>query len=198
MRASLLIALLFVVLALPLTASADVIVQSDSNTEFPAEISLVSGGQEEDVALRATGTGLRKKAWFKVYAACFYVGADVKLEEDPYSALIEEDFAKAITMHFLRDVGADKIANAFKDGIRKTLAEGHDEAVAAFTGLFVEELKKGDELALHYLPGQGLSAYQNGQALGGIEDPEVIAAIWATWFGEDPISDDLKKGLAGL
>ncbi len=198
MRVSLLVALLFVAMALPLTASGDVIVESDSDTEFPAELSWNDGDQGENVALRATGTGLRKKAWFKVYAACFYVEVDVALEEDPYSALIEGDFAKAITMHFLRDVGADKIANAFKDGIRKTLSEGHDEAVAAFTGLFGKDLKNGDELALHYRPGLGLSAFQDGQALGGIEDPEVIAAIWATWFGDDPISGDLKKGLAGL
>ncbi len=197
MRASLLIALLFVALALPLAASGDVIVESDSDTEFPAELGL-AGEQGESVALRATGTGLRKKAWFKVYAACFYVGTDVELSDDPYPTLIEGDFAKAISMHFLRDVGANKIAGAFKDGIRKTLAEGHDEAVTTFTGLFVEDLKNGDLLALHYLPGQGLTAHQNGKALGGIEDPEVIAAIWATWFGEEPISGDLKKGLAGI
>jgi hypothetical protein len=197
MRASLLIALLFVALALPLAASADVIVESHSETEFPAELSW-DGEQEEKVALRATGTGLRKKAWIKVYAACFYVGADVELGEDPYPTLIEGDFAKAISMHFLRGVGAKKIAGAFQDGIRKTLPEGHDDAVATFTGLFGEDLDKGDLLALHYLPGKGLTAYQNGKALGGIQDPEVIAAIWATWFGEEPISGDLKEGLAGI
>lgn len=196
MRASLLFALLVVFCALP--AVADVIVESDSDTEFPAELQIGVGDGEDNPALRATGTGLRKKAWFKVYAACFYVGAEVELSNAPYPEFIEGDFAKAITMHFLRDVGANKIVGAFRDGIRKTLPEGHDEAVEVFTGLFTEELKNGDRLELHYLPAQGLTAHHNGEALGGIQDPEVIQAIWATWFGDDPISGDLKEGLAGL
>ena len=41
-------------------------------------------------------------------------------------------------------------------------------------------------------------ADQAGVRLGMVDDPMLIAAIWATWFGEDPISEDLKKGLVGL
>lgn len=178
------------------TAAAEVIVESGSEEEFPAALTLAQGN--DTVQLRATGTGLRKKAWFKVYAACFYVRADQALGEDPYGEFIHGDFERAITMRFLRDVGAEKIAGAFQDGIRKTLPEGHDEAVASFVGFFTKPVKKGDELALRHGSDGTLRAYQDGEELGGIADPEVIAAVWATWFGEDPISKDLKRGLAGL
>jgi len=159
------LALLILAFALTGTASADVIVQSDSGEEFPAALTWNDPGGGDGVALRATGTGLRKKA---------------------------------ITMRFLRKVGAAKIMDAFREGIRKTLPEGHDEAVNAFAGFFDENIKKGAELELRYLPGKGLSSYRDGRPLGTIDDEAVISALWATWFGDQPISDDLKQGLAGL
>ena len=39
---------------------------------------------------------------------------------------------------------------------------------------------------------------QAGVELGEISDGAVIAAVWATWFGEDPVGKDLKRGLVGL
>ena len=188
--------ILVLLIALP-AFGGEVIVESNSGEEFPATLILNDPADASSVALRATGTGLRKKAWFKVYAACFYVRADVELGEDPFIALIDGDFEKAITMRFLRDVGADKIMNAFRDGIRKTLSEGHDEAVEAFVDLWADPVKKGEELVIRYRPGKGLTGYKGAQPLGGIEDLEVITAIWATWFGDEPISEDLKDGLAG-
>ena len=182
------------VLALP----GEVIVEKDSGEEFHASITMNDPQGAEPVQLRATGTGLRKKAWFKVYAACFYVRKDAEIAADPYADFIDGDFEKVIVMRFLRDVGADKIEGAFREGIRKTLPEGHDEAVDAFVGLFTSPVQKGQELILRYAPGGGLSAEQGGKPLGGVEDPDVIAAVWATWFGDDPISKDLKQGLAGL
>jgi hypothetical protein len=180
-------------------ARTEAIVEESSGTEFPSTLTISVEDQEID--LRAAGTGLRKKAWFKVYAACFYVERSVDLGENPYEQAIHGDFPKRFVMHFLRDVGAKKIRGAFRDGIRKTLPEGpesRDEVVDAFCDLFTEEAGKGGRIVLTYLPGRGLSAAQAGEILGEAKDPELIAAIWATWFGEDPISEDLKKSLVGF
>jgi hypothetical protein len=196
----LLAALALAVLLVPaaLALPGEVIVEEDSGQEFPASIAMNDPQGGEAVQLRATGTGLRKKAWFKVYAACFYIRDDVNPGEDPYASFIDADYEKVIVMRFLRDVGADKIAGAFREGIRKTLPEGHDEAVDAYVGLFTAPVQKGQELILRYAPGRGLTAEQDGRPLGSLEDGDVIAAVWATWFGDDPISKDLKQGLAGL
>lgn len=182
------------VLLAPL-AWGEPMVEKSSKTEFPATITLT--GPEGQIDLTALGTGLRKKAIFKVYAGCFYVEALTDLGEDPAAAAINGKFAKRIDMHFLRDVGGEKIAGAFREGIRKTL-QGHDEAVEAFCGLFSVEVKKGESIVLSDLPGWGLIAEQAGEELGRLEDGEVIAALWATWFGADPISGDLKEGMLGL
>ncbi len=186
-----------VLLICALPALGDVIVEKSSKVEFPAEITVADAGGESH-ALRATGTGLRKKMIFKVYAACFYADKRAELGEDPYMAAIEGNFAKKIVMHFMRDVDAEKISGAFHDGIRKTLEEGHDADVDTFVGHFQEEVMKGETIELEYLPGEGLRASQAGAELGQIGDIQVIAAIWATWFGDDPISGDLKRGLLGL
>ncbi len=190
--------ILVIVMAMFLLAPAawtDTVVEKSSKTEFPATITLA--GSDGELKLEALGTGLRKKAIFKVYAGCFYVAEGAELGDDPAAAAIKGDFAKHIDMHFLRDVGGDKIAGAFRDGIRKTL-EGHDEAVEAFCGLFTAEVKKGESIVLSYMPGAGLLAKQAGKELGRLDEVHVIAALWATWFGDDPISDDLKEGMLGL
>jgi len=198
MRLTALVALAVLLAPAVRALPAEVIVEKDSGQEFPATLTLNDALGGEAVTLRATGTGLRKKAWFKVYAACFYVRADVDPGDDPYTSFINDDYEKVIVMRFLRDVGADKIAGAFREGIRKTLPEGHDDAVDAFVGLFTSPVQNGQELVLRYAPGQGLSAEQGGRPLGRLADPAVIAAVWATWFGDEPISKDLKQGLAGL
>jgi hypothetical protein len=190
-------ALIAVLLLAALPALGEVIIEKNSKTEFPTEITM-SDAAGAEYALRATGTGLRKKFVFKVYAACFYVDQEVEFDASPQETAINGDFAKGIVMHFLRDVDSNKIAGAFTEGIRKTLAEGHDEAVDAFAAMFSEKVMKGETIELDYLPGSGLSARQAGADLGRIDDPAVIAAIWATWFGEKPISGDLKHGLLGL
>jgi hypothetical protein len=41
-------------------------------------------------------------------------------------------------------------------------------------------------------------AEQAGEELGTLKEGHVISALWATWFGDDPISDDLKEGMLGL
>jgi len=186
--------ILLAALVLAAPALSDTVVEKSSKTEFPAKLSLP--GPEGPVELKALGTGLRKKAIFKVYAGCFYVAADAELGVDRAKAAIEGEFAKRIDMIFLRDVEAEKIVGAYREGIRKTL-QGHDAAVDAFCGLFTEEVKSGESIVLSYLPGHGLDAWQAGKPLGKITDPEVIRALWATWFGAEPISGDLKEGMLG-
>jgi len=190
---SVMLVLLVSLLAAP--ATGDMIVEEKSGIEFPSVLALP--GPDGAIQLDALGTGIRTKFRFKVYAACFYAEKGADLGEEPCEAAIRGDFAKRIVMHFLRDVDAEKIAGAYRDGIRKTLDEGHDEAIEGFCGLFTEKVLEGQTIVLTQLPGKGVLAEQDGQKLGILEDGKVIAALWATWFGEKPISGKLKKGLLG-
>lgn len=180
---------LMMIALLALPALAGTITESRSKVEFPASITV------EEATLHACGTGLRMKAIFKVYAACFYAEEGAHFGKDRFNVAINGDFSKRIVMQFLRKVGGEKIGAAFAEGIRKSLPEGHDEAVNHFAGLFTEKLRKGDQIVLTYIPGKGLHAEQAGVSLGDCTDSDVIAAIWATWFGSQPVGEDLKQGL---
>lgn len=179
-----------------LPAAADTVTEPRSETAFPARVLAAADG--DTVALEALGTGLRTKWGIKVYAACLYVPADAPLGEDRHAALIRGAFPRRLVMRFLRGVDAGKVAGAFRDGIRKSLPEGRDGAVDAFCGLFAEDLREGDEIVLTQLPGTGLAVERAGGRLGVVADAAVAAAVWATWFGDDPISRDMKRRLAGL
>ncbi|MBN2171834.1 MAG: chalcone isomerase family protein [Candidatus Krumholzibacteriota bacterium] len=188
-------ALLLLALAV-VPAAADTVAEPRSETEFPARVLAAADG--DTVALEALGTGLRTKWGVKVYAACLYVVEGADLGEDRCAALIRGAAPRRIVMHFLRDVEAGKVAGAFREGIRKTLPEGRDEAVDAFCGLFTEDMRRGEEIVLTQLPAAGLVVERSGARLGAARDAEVAAAVWATWFGDDPISGDMKRRLAGL
>ncbi|MDP6417936.1 MAG: chalcone isomerase family protein [Candidatus Krumholzibacteria bacterium] len=171
------------------------VTEPHSKTGFPASIELGEG--DSAVQLDALGTGLRKKSIIKVYAACFYIARGQELGEDRAADAIHGDFAKRIDMYFLRKVGGAKIAGGFRDGVHKSL-DGHDEALEAFCAMFTGKVQKHESIVLEYLPGRGLEAYQGGKSLGLVTDMDLIAALWATWFGADPVGEELKKGLLAL
>src|SRR5437763_3205628 len=86
--------------ALPLTA------KEREGVSSPATIR--AGGKE----LQLMGMGLRKKLWFKVYIASFYLEHPT---EDAAQA-IASDQVKRVEMHMLRDLERGKIVEAVQAG----------------------------------------------------------------------------------
>jgi len=179
-------------------ARADVIVETGSGQEFRARIAHRSPVSGQAVELRATGTGLHKKRWHKLYAACFYIRADARPGADPFASFIAGDYDKLLVLRFLRAMEADQLVDLCRDRMRERLLAAQEPALAAFLALFAEPLAAGQELSFSAAPAQGLEVYRDGRPLGGTEELGVIAAFWAAWFGEDPINEDLKRGLAGF
>jgi len=147
--------------------------------------------------LTLTGAGLRKRAFFQVYAMGLYV-ADRKA--DP----VTQPGAKRIAIHMLRDVGADTFTAALVDGMRPN----HDEAtmkaleprVARLGAILGEmkEAKKGMVILLDLVPGAGTQVSVDGKPSGKpIEGEDFYRALLRIWLGEKPVQDDLKKALLG-
>jgi hypothetical protein len=65
-----------------------------------------------DKTLKLNGLGLRKKALFKVYVGALYLESPSK---DP-AAILASDQAKAIRLHFLRDLSKGQLVEAFQEG----------------------------------------------------------------------------------
>ena len=89
---------------------------------------------------------------FKVYVGGLYLESPSK----DAGAILASDQAKAIRMHFLRDLTKAQLVEAFQEGFE---ANAKDKAAqkAAFDKMLalVPDVKEGDTLTFTYLPGKG-------------------------------------------
>jgi hypothetical protein len=146
-------------------------------------------------SLVLNGMGLRKKAIFKVYVGALYLPA----KSGDAAAVITLDEPKQMVMHFVRSVGKEKIAEAWKEGFANnspadlaTLQQRLDE----FAGLWAD-MADGDEASMTYVPGTGLKLAIRGKDVGLIPGKQFADAVFACWLGPHPPSEDLRTGVLG-
>ena len=182
---------------LPSLALAGTIVEKKSKQEFPDVIEVDNGG--ETSTLRATGAALRKKIFWKVYAAVGYIDQTVELGEDPGAAIVAAEAPKQIHLRMLRDVDSEKITNGINEALEKCAVVPYDDIAderAQFLNVFGDEkLMKGDDLRMLYRPGMGLEVSVNGEIRGVIEGEGFGSSFFAIYFGDPPVDKGLKKKL---
>lgn len=167
---------------------------------FAAEVAGVKIEEKTRVAgseLSLAGAGMRKRAFFQVYAIGLYV-ADRKA--DP----VAQGGAKRIAIHMLRDVDAKTFTNALAEGIADNHSPAEAKAlepkVAQLGAIMagVGEAKKGMAIQLDWLPGAGTQVTIDGRPAGKpIEGEEFYRGLLRIWLGARPVQDDLKKALLG-
>jgi hypothetical protein len=144
--------------------------------------------------LKLNGLGLRKKAMFKVYVGGLYLEAPSK----DAGAILASDQAKAIRLHFLRDLKKGQLVEAFQEGFD---ANAKDKAAqkAAFDKMLalVPDVKEGSTLTFTYLPGKGTTLQVADKELGSFEGKGFADAVFSIWLGPKPPSEDLRKGMLG-
>src|SRR5678815_4893726 len=113
--------------------------------------------------LKLNGLGLRKKAMFKVYVGGLYLESTSK----DAGAILASDQAKAIRLHFLRDLTKGQLVEAFEEGFE---ANAKDKAAqkATFDRMLalVSDVKAGSSLMFTYLPGKGTTLQVGSKELG--------------------------------
>jgi chalcone isomerase-like protein len=144
--------------------------------------------------VKLNGLGLRKKAMFKVYVGGLYVESPSK----DAGAILASDQAKAIRLHFLRDLKKAQLVEAFQEGF-----DGNAKDKAAQKPAFdrmlalVPDVKEGSTLTFTYLPGKGTTLLVADKELGAFEGKGFADAVFSIWLGAKPPSEDLKKGMLG-
>ena len=166
----------------------------------------VVGAKFDDVAtlgngdVVANGAGLRKKAFFKVYAMALYLPE----KQGEADAVLSAKGAKRVSISLLRDLSAQQFVDALQEGI----AENHTEAemvklrdrVKQFSEamLSVGEAKTGTIVLIDWIPETGTRLTVNGQAKGkDISGEDFYQALLKIWLGKKPVQDDLKQALLG-
>ena len=109
---------------------------------------------------------------------------------------------RRISLTFMRDVTAEALIEALHEGIRDNTSEaelarvkGAAEALAAVMKP-LKIAKKGDTVALDYLPDKGSQVIMNGQPVGkAVPGQELYRALLRIWLGHRPVDPDLKRAL---
>ncbi|MGN6182616.1 MAG: chalcone isomerase family protein [Thermoanaerobaculia bacterium] len=142
------------------------------------------------------GVGLRKKFVVKVYTGALYLPA----KSNNAAAILATDQPRKQVMHFVFDVGKDKIAEAWEEGLEDNTPNASAEVKNNFKTLasWMEEVKDGQEIVLAYVPGTGTTVTVNGKVKGTLAGKATSDAILNTWIGAKPgPGGDFKKAVLG-
>ncbi|MEO6953615.1 MAG: chalcone isomerase family protein [Polyangia bacterium] len=165
------------------------------------------------------GVGVRKKFFVKVYAMGLYVdttdgkrafsslatkagGSDqahLTAGGKADSFIIWGQFDKLAILHFVRDVSADKVREAFTEGLADEVSDKAPadvrEAATSFLKLIDRDLKNGDDLVLHSDTSGRLEVSIGGQNKGGVQNAKLARAMWNVYLGGKPPTKELKADL---
>ena len=163
---------------------------------FPYDETMRAGSQD----LKLNGAGMRYKLVFPVYSAGLYLNEKKKTPAEIYAT----PGAKRMRLVMQRTVNAEEFGQAFLAGIQQNTDKAERarlvEPLAKFGQLFaaVPELKKGDTIAIDFVPGQGTIILINGkQAAEAIAEPAFYTMLLKIWLGDKPADAKLKNALLG-
>jgi hypothetical protein len=146
------------------------------------------------------GAGVRTRFVVKVYVAGLYLSE----KKGAAAEAIALGGPKRVGITMLRDVGAKQFNEALVEGFRannsaadvEKMKGALDELSGAVTAL--GEVKKGNVIALDFVPGTGTRVLVDGAAKGKpIGGDEFYRGLLRIWLGDKPVDGDLKKAMLG-
>jgi Chalcone isomerase-like len=149
-------------------------------------------------ALVLNGAGIRQKMVFKVYVAGLYLTQ----KASDANAVINDTGNKRVTMHFLRELSAEKLLHGMNEGFTDNNSAAELTAIDAQMKSFrammtsAKAVKEGDVIVLD-LTAAGTQVNINGKSLGTVEGEAFNQALLRVWLGNKPVDAALKKGMLG-
>ena len=130
------------------------------------------------------GSAVRKKVFFKVYAAGLYLTA----KSSDANAILAADSVRRMFLQFVRDVGKDKMCEAWDDALKDNTPNPSAQLTADFKTLcgYMQDLKEKDQMMFTYVPGTGTEISVAGKVQGTIAGKEFADAILRAWIGPKP------------
>jgi hypothetical protein len=161
------------------------------DAQFPDTVK-VSGA---DLVLN--GLGIRKATLLriKVYVGALYLPR----KSGDAAAILGTNGRWRLVLHFLRDVDASDIRDAFQEGFQKAAGDklgALQQPIAALNAQMVD-FKSGQSLTFTRDPATGVTVDVNGKGGSTIASADFAGALLAIWIGPKPPNEDLKTGLLG-
>ena len=164
-----------------------------TNTQYANPVMRKIGGK--DVKMVVTGTAMRKKYLFSVYAIASYAQEGVRAPSA--EALAAADCPKQMHLVMERDVDGKDMAEAFFGAIRMNYAAPtfQNELNTLMEYMKANPVKKGDQVFLTHVPGRVLHVTVIGKTEMMIGNVAFARAVWEIYLGRNNLGNDIKKGL---
>lgn len=143
------------------------------------------------------GSAAYRKLGFKVLVAGLYLPA----KEHDARLILGADRSRRYVSHFVRDVSAKQIRNAWRKGLRENTPDASEEVQRQFQILYgwLVDMKSGQEIVFSYRPGFGSSIDIAGRRAGRLPGRAVADAYFAMALGPKPAcGESFKRKLLGL
>jgi hypothetical protein len=174
-----------------LSLYADDVRDSSTGVAFPSEITIEHAGKQ--YLLQATGVATRKKFFVKVYSVASYLQDASQNNGDKFSAIMNMDKAKQLTLKFVHDAPADKVQSGYQDSFHKVLSDAQynqmQSQINTFVQFFNQDMQKGGEQVIRWFPDGYVEVLINGNKAGSLTNSELAKAIWNIWFGSNSVVD---------
>jgi hypothetical protein len=145
--------------------------------------------------LQLNGAGLRSKFFVEVYVGALYL----EKRCSDATAILAADEPWAVTLTFRRDVGHHQLLEAFVAAFESN-SPGQLERLKPQLEVFhavLDDLRAGQVLRLHYLPGSGTTITVPGGATATVPGRPFGEAVLRSWLGDHPADAGLKEALLG-
>jgi len=163
-----------------------------TKTEFPREIQAMVAGKAVKMVL--TGTALRRRLGFQIYAMASYVKEGVKIQSPEDLAACTRP--KRLELVMLRDVSGKEMAEAFKTGIHLNHPGGFADEITMLQELIQKQaLTKEDHVVLTSIPDVGLHCNLAGKTDILIKNVKFAQAVWDIYLGKHNLGDKIRNGL---
>lgn len=188
-----LVAIAAVALVAVAAAEEETVEEKSTGKQFPKTVSFA--GDYKTFDLNVTGTSRRSKFWVKVYGMAHYMegGKTYERDDEALTVALSDQYAKQITLAFVRDVGAEKIQDAFRDGFKKNSSDTEMAEISAlvdkFVGFFGEEVKNGERMVFRVVPGGHVTTIIHGEEQDPIGSVTFSRVLWRIWLGKHSIVD---------
>jgi hypothetical protein len=175
------------------------IVEKETKKSFDAVLEGADGN-----TLTLTGVGCRKKSAFnvKVYAIAHWIDAKAAAEalsswkgrsakdligdQSFYDALVSADVEKRLRLIFVHKAKGKQVREGFDDSLPDT------PEAKQFLAMFQANLKDGDVLDIHWLPGGTIEVHEKGKRIGAIEkNPTLAQDVWKMYFAKKVVDKHL-------
>jgi hypothetical protein len=175
------------------TLAGETVGVSGSDAKFETAVERQVGDQK--VKLRLTGTAMRKKFIFNVYAMASYMPEHAKITTA--EQLAARNVAKQLHLIMVRDVDGPSMAESFESAIRANHPEPAFNAEIKQLVGFMKSITvaEGDQILLTHIPDVGFHVELIGKTKFAIKNKDFSKAVWDIYLGPNNLGDAVKKGL---